>query len=291
MKDRYLLGLSGGKDSAALALYMKRVHPELDIEYFFTDTGKELPEVYEFLVELEGRLGKKISRLQEDRFVKRTADEESEGETPFDWWLQQNTFFLPSPQQRWCTINLKLKPFRKWVNQMLEEGYRVTQFVAIRADEDHREGLQIGDPRLITKLPFREDGIDKRGVLDELERNGVDLPKYYEWRSRSGCSFCFFQQKIEWVNLMDRHPEKFEEAKRYEKLAIDHASPFTWTEGESLEELARPERVAQIKADYQARKERALACKSINPLHEGFDDIDEIYDEEEGGGACLICHK
>lgn len=23
--------------------------PELDLEYFFTDTGKELPEVYEFL--------------------------------------------------------------------------------------------------------------------------------------------------------------------------------------------------------------------------------------------------
>ena len=43
------LGLSGGKDSAALAVHMRQAHPELDIEYFFTDTGKELPEVYEFL--------------------------------------------------------------------------------------------------------------------------------------------------------------------------------------------------------------------------------------------------
>ena len=31
--------------------------PTLDIDYFFTDTGKELPEVYEFLVKLEGFLG------------------------------------------------------------------------------------------------------------------------------------------------------------------------------------------------------------------------------------------
>jgi hypothetical protein len=75
------------------------------------------------------------------------------------------------------------------------------------------------------------------------------------------------------------------------RILLSLASPFTWTEGESLEELARPERVEQIKADYQARKARAVACKAINPLHEGFEDIDEIYGEDEGGGACLICHK
>ena len=33
---------------------MRQNRPELDIDYFFTDTGKELPEVYEFLVKLEG---------------------------------------------------------------------------------------------------------------------------------------------------------------------------------------------------------------------------------------------
>ena len=54
--EKHVLGLSGGKDSAALAVYMRQHHPELDIEYFFTDTGKELPEVYEFLGRLEGFL-------------------------------------------------------------------------------------------------------------------------------------------------------------------------------------------------------------------------------------------
>ena len=52
--DHHVLGLSGGRDSAALAVYMRENHPDLDIDYFFTDTGKELPEVYEFLVKLEG---------------------------------------------------------------------------------------------------------------------------------------------------------------------------------------------------------------------------------------------
>ena len=56
-KKRHVLGLSGGRDSAALAIYMRQNHPQLEIDYFFTDTGKELPEVYEFLVKLEGFLG------------------------------------------------------------------------------------------------------------------------------------------------------------------------------------------------------------------------------------------
>ena len=58
MAERHVLGISGGKDSAALAVFMRDRHPELDIDYFFTDTGEELPEVYEFLGRLEGYLGK-----------------------------------------------------------------------------------------------------------------------------------------------------------------------------------------------------------------------------------------
>jgi len=287
MNDIHVLGLSGGKDSAALALYMRRYHPELDIQYFFTDTGKELDEVQGFLTQLESILGKSINRLEDDRYRRHG----NESETPFDWWLKQNRYFLPSPQQRWCTVKLKLDPFRRWVEPFIKAGHKVIQYVAIRADEDHREGLQIGDPRLLTRLPFREDGIDKAGVIEILESAGIGLPKYYEWRSRSGCSFCFFQQKIEWVRLLERHPNKFWEAADYEKLAVDHESPFTWTQGESLIELSQPERVAQIKRDYELRRAKAISCRSINPLHDGYEDNDEIYDEDEGSGACLVCHK
>ena len=63
MAERHVLGLSGGRDSAALAVFMRQNYPNLQIDYFFTDTGKELPEVYEFLGILEGFLGKSILRL------------------------------------------------------------------------------------------------------------------------------------------------------------------------------------------------------------------------------------
>ena len=190
--DRHVLGLSGGRDSAALAVYMRQNHPEIDVEYFFTDTGKELPEVYEFLVKLEGFLGKPILRLNPDR--------------DFDFWLKQYKNFLPSAQTRWCTRQLKLRPFEQWIRPALEAGIVVYSYVAIRADEEYREGYSSTHENLCVKLPLKQAGIDKPGVLDILDGVGLGLPQYYEWRTRSGCTFCFFQQKIEWVRLMERHP-------------------------------------------------------------------------------------
>lgn len=273
---KHVLGLSGGRDSAALAVYMRQHHPELEIEYFFTDTGKELPEVYEYLGRLEGFLGKAILHLNPDR--------------DFDFWLKQYNDFLPSPQTRWCTRQLKLRPFERWLKPMLEEGHTIYSYVAIRSDEEYREGYSSKHERLLVRLPFREAGIDKAGVLELLEAAGLGLPKYYEWRTRSGCSFCFYQQKIEWVRLMEQHPDRFEEAKAYEKNAIEHGSPFTWSNGESLEELQRPERVEAIRRDHAARIARQRAKLRPNPLRPDFEplDIDDLYGQAK---VCVACHK
>lgn len=279
MAERHVLGLSGGRDSAALAVYVRQTMPEIDVEYFFTDTGKELPEVYEFLGRLEGFLGKPILRLNPRR--------------NFDFWLREYDNFLPSPQSRWCTRQLKLAPFEQWVRPMLDAGDKVFSYVAIRADEEYREGYTSKHPNLKVSIPFREAGIDKAGVLEILESSGVGLPRYYDWRSRSGCTFCFFQQKIEWVRLRERHPDAYEDAKTYEKTAIESGTPFTWTKGEPLSDLEKPERVTQVKEEYEARRRRERARRPRNPLRPWEDnmDIDDLYGEDEGGGACAVCHK
>jgi len=275
-RKRHVVGLSGGRDSAALAVHIAQVRPELEVEYFFTDTGKELPEVYEYLGRLEGFLGKPILRLNPDR--------------DFDFWLRQYNSFLPSPRTRWCTRQLKIRPFEDWLWPALDAGDEIVSYVAIRSDENYREGYASTHPRLSVELPFRAAGIDKAAVIDILEASGLGLPAYYEWRSRSGCTFCFFQQKIEWVRLMERHPESFEEAKSYEKNAIEHGSPFTWSQGESLDELARPERVEQIRADHERRVQRAAARRQRNPLRPDDEmlDNDELYGQAK---VCLTCHK
>lgn len=272
---KHVLGLSGGRDSAALAVYMRQHYPELQIEYFFTDTGKELPEVYEYLGRLEGFLGQPIKRLNPDR--------------PFDFWLMQYNDFLPSPQTRWCTRQLKLRPFEQWIKPVLADT-TVYSYVAIRSDEQYREGYASKHQNLIVKLPFKEEGIDKAGVLDLLEGAGLGLPKYYAWRTRSGCTFCFFQQKIEWVRLKEEHPEAFEEAKAYEKDAVEHGSPFTWSQGESLEDLEQHERIEQIKQDHQQRLSRLNSKLLPNPLRPDSEplDLDDMYGKSK---MCLACHK
>jgi 3'-phosphoadenosine 5'-phosphosulfate sulfotransferase (PAPS reductase)/FAD synthetase len=261
---RHILSLSGGKDSTALAIYLRDRIPEL--EYVFCDTGKELPETYEYLDRLEAYLGKRIVRLKDGR--------------GFEHHLQMRCGFLPSPRNRWCTEHLKIRPFE----QHIEHDF-VYNYIGLRADED-REGYISHKPNVKPVYPFKQAGITLSDVHRILESSGLGLPDYYRWRSRSGCYFCFFQQKIEWVGLLENHPDLFEEAKKYEKLSEDVICPFTWTQNESLEELAQPARIAQIKKEHAQRVQR----NSRNGLGKNLLEI--FGDEMENCGferACLIC--
>lgn len=263
-KVRHILSLSGGKDSTALAIYMRDRIP--DLEYVFCDTEKELPETYEYLARLEAYLGQPIVRLKHDG-------------RNFDHWLTVYGHYLPSARTRWCTKHLKIQPFERYV-----DDDPVRNYIGIRADEE-REGYISRKPNIAPVYPFKEAGIVKADVMRLLDSSGLGLPEYYKWRSRSGCYFCFFQQRIEWVGLLEHHPKEFEEAKKYEKLAIDSGCRYTWTQRESLDELSRPERIAQIEAEHRRRiaaAQRKVAGTSLMQI------LGDVLDEDEER-ACLIC--
>jgi 3'-phosphoadenosine 5'-phosphosulfate sulfotransferase (PAPS reductase)/FAD synthetase len=268
-KVRHVLGISGGKDSSSLAIYMRDRVP--DMEYFFCDTGAELPETYEYLNRLEAALGKSIVRLNADR--------------DFDHWMEVYQGTLPSPQMRWCTKNLKLKPLEDWVGED-----KVISYVAIRADEN-RLGYVSTKPNIKAVFPFREDGIDRSGVDRILDEAGIGLPDYYEWRTRSGCYFCFFQRKHEWLGLKDRHPDLFEKAVAYEeKVRYRHKAMqgrnYTWTQGESLNELV--ERREEIEERHQAALERA--AKRAKPNRPLLEVLSNALDEDDDEAGCSVCH-
>lgn len=366
-KTKHVLGLSGGKDSTALAIYLNQLYPELDIEYYFCDTGKELKEVYDTLEKLETALGLKINKLE--------AAKGTSADTPFDHFLETYGGFLPSSQARWCTKNLKLEPFETYIGTEPTISY-----VGIRGDEN-REGYISKKSNIQSIFPFRQNiwskdvvmkvlensfngnllayykkvvgnqlsdylvgivnspisssfpldqklqrllDVDtkafnhvvfdylksetdyplsqeevfpliendqilvKADIFKLLEDSGVGVPAYYQERtfevngkkgkyarSRSGCFFCFFQQKIEWVWLLENHPELYEKAKAYEK------DGFTWGDGESLDDLAQPDRIERIKEDFLKKSKRASRNGS------GYL-IDILSDETEGCAACFI---
>ena len=357
---RHVLGISGGKDSAALAIYMKQKYPLLAVEYYNSDTGCELEETERLVEKLESFLGK-IERLR--------AAEGSPEPTPFDHFLKVNGGYLPSPQARWCTNKMKLAEFEKFVGEEPTISY-----VGIRGDED-REGYVSTKPNIQAIFPFRKniwsvdvinqvlinDNIDqltelykkwapdnikiealkiasmpinklffysrklnnlldlsvktfnrvvfeylktteypvgkledfplidnddilvKADIFRILEESGVGVPEYYNPiefevdgkkgkynRSRSGCYFCFFQQRIEWIWLLEQHPELFKKSMEYEK------DGYTWIQGETLAELSHPDRVRQIKLDYIKKQESIKAKSTSGLLVDMFDDEDEI---------------
>ncbi len=365
-KVRHVLGISGGKDSAALAIYLHQKYPQLDIEYYTCDTGKELEETYALVERLEGYLGKKITLLK-------AADKSTQD--PFDHFYHIYGGYLPSSNARWCTKKLKLEPFETFVG-----NDPVVSYVGIRGDEE-REGYISRKSNIQSIFPFRkniwsedvitkvlknenipalkeiyefkfgdthndriieiiqqpicgkltipqklnlllnlstkefnhvvfeflqttnyplakensfalldnEDVLVRDDIFSLLRNSGVGVPAYYEKvgfevngkkgeyaRSRSGCYFCFFQQKIEWVWLYEQHPEKFKQAIEYE----NDKEGFTWNQNESLKELILPERIEAIKTEFLNRdKSKAKSSYLVDVL----DDT-----EMEGCAACFI---
>lgn len=135
-------------------------------------------------------------------------------------------------------------------------------------------------------FPFREDGVDYDGVVRILEDAGLGMPPYTEWgRTRSGCFFCFYQQKIEWVRLKQHYPERFEEAKAYEKPNRVNGQVFHWGD-EPLAELEQPERMAEIEENWRKAQERRRARRPNRPLVSVLGGL-ELDDTPRDG--CLIC--
>ena len=275
---RHVCGISGGKDSSALAIFMRDRVPQM--EYFFCDTGAELPETYEYLDRLEVALGKPIARLNSTK--------------GFDHWFEIYRGALPSPQMRWCTKKMKLEPIEDWLGD--DEAI---SYVAIRADESGRKGYVSTKPNISAVFPFVENGVDHDGVMKILSDAGIGLPEYYSWRTRSGCYFCFYQRKSEWIGLAEKHPDLFAKAVAIEnKVRLDAGSDgdasfddyamkgrqYTWSGSESLTELL--DRKDEILERSAQALERQKTRKPNRPIWEVMADA---LDDEDDSLQCTVC--
>jgi hypothetical protein len=175
---------------------------------------------------------------------------------------------------------LKLKPYEDFIGDD-----PVISYVGIRADEPQRKGYISTKPNIKTVFPFVENNIRFEDVKRILKGSGLGVPRYYEWRSRSGCYFCFFQQKREWIRLKNFHPELFEKAKAFEKFDPETGERYTWNQGETLNELAQ--RAEAIMEEHEKRKKReANAFKG----HQKLKDIWNYGSDDGESLSCNICH-
>ncbi|WP_033916653.1 phosphoadenosine phosphosulfate reductase family protein [Campylobacter sputorum] len=280
-KELHVVSISGGKDSAALAIYLKNKYPSIKFEYLFFDTGEELQDTYDYLRDLENLAGIEVQRLKPKKSFKEL--------------LMEHNDFLPSPMERWCTRKMKLETF---LNKMKEYSeYQIYNYIGIRADEN-RDGLVPTQENITTVMPFKDDGITLDDVKRILNDIGLGLPKYYDaiydekydieyFRSRSGCYFCFFMRQIEWVWLYEQRPKEFKKAMEFEK------DGYSWIKGMPLSELIKPENIDKIKKSYkrmeEIRKNQPIKNGTMMQEMEFISKHDKMIYDIEKDKLCTMC--
>lgn len=192
---RNVVGLSGGKDSTALALRLCEVEPNTNWEYICTPTGDELPPMIEHWERLEERLGKPLIRVTNHE---RTLDD-----------LIQIHNAVPNFRMRWCTRQLKIEPTIAWCIR----NAPVLLHVGLRADESEREGIYSN--LVQSRFPFREWGWGIGQVLGYLDDRDIEIP------DRTDCAKCYHQRIGEWYALWRDYPERFFSAAEQE-VRIGH---------------------------------------------------------------------
>ena len=246
-KEYHILSLSGGKDSTALAFFMRENMPEIfeKLELVFYDTGCDLPETYDYLNKIEIFLNKKITRVK----PKKSFDE-----------IFYTNPIIPSPFKRWCTVLLKVQPSINFINSIIKTNKfnKIFLYVGIRADETNRKGVllnsELEKKYIIPQYPFKDYFIYKSDVKKILDKVGIGIPEYYKWRDRNGCYFCFYQKPIDWINLYKKYPHLYKKAMEYEELSYKGTKyHFGWNSKYKLNELIKPQNMNKIINSYSEK--------------------------------------
>jgi 3'-phosphoadenosine 5'-phosphosulfate sulfotransferase (PAPS reductase)/FAD synthetase len=202
---RVVASISGGKDSAAMSLYLT----ELGIEHdrVFMDTGWEHDDTYAYL---RGPLADKIGPIQWLR-PKLQMEE-----------LVLKKGMFPSRLRRYCTQELKVFPMRDHLRSLQDAGHEIINTVGIRAGESEAR----------SKMPEWEwqDGFDcevwrplirwsEQDVIDIHRRHGLPPnPLYLRGAERVGCWPCIYARKDELRLIADTDPTRIDKIRSLENL-------------------------------------------------------------------------
>jgi 3'-phosphoadenosine 5'-phosphosulfate sulfotransferase (PAPS reductase)/FAD synthetase len=186
----HLVGLSGGKDSTALALLLKERHPEIPYRFYCTPTGDELPEMFEWWKRLGELLGTRIIPIMQTTLLETIARNKA----------------LPNFRMRFCTRAIKIEPLIELFHSLAQVG-EVHSYIGLRADEESRVGGVFDSiANVSVHFPLREMGWRLSDVWAYLrEKKVADLIP-----QRTDCALCFYQRIGEWWRLWLDYPERFE---------------------------------------------------------------------------------
>ncbi len=274
---RHLILISG-KDSLATALVQTARKPDLDYEYVWNDVAAELPETYAWMERVQQKTGWQVKRI---------------GKNLIDM-IAGYGGFLPGPRSRYCTRRCKIEPTEEYIGQD-----DCTVYYGLRADEDRTGYVPIGKPNITPAYPLRECNIDLQGVFSILDAQQLTPPDFFwprlhaavserlgawpNWeaqlsriekrilfggRTRANCAMCFFQKQVEFLWLLETHPDLFAQAE-----AMGKPGEYSFQPGFFLHYLHDEKKRQEVFERHVRQTARKVAAKFQGSLFEQEDDL------------------
>ncbi len=210
---KYLVSISGGKDSTACLIWALNTLPREDIVVYYIDTKWEHEAVYEYLDYLENKLDIDIVRI------------ESEGMEV----LCKRKKAMPNTMMRFCTENLKIKPALDFYKTFKDKGVDFINIVGVRREESKNrkdtECFAISQDGIKTLYPVAYWNTQK--VFDYHKENGIDVnPLYKKGAKRVGCYPCIFATRHEIQMLEPKYKQRLRKLEK--NISEIVGKKYTW---------------------------------------------------------------
>ncbi len=220
---RPIVSVSGGKDSAAVSLWLK----ENQIEHWrvFANTGWEHPITYEYV---RGPLTAALGPIFEVQGPRLMTD------------LIRHKGMFPSRTIRFCTVELKVKPLASFVRYVADAlGQEVINVVGIRAEESDERALYPAwewDATFDCEVHRPALAWTFDDVIAIHKRHGLTPnPLYLRGATRVGCYPCIHARKAEIKMIADSDPWRIDELRDLETEVTSLALSRYEAKGEELE--------------------------------------------------------
>jgi 3'-phosphoadenosine 5'-phosphosulfate sulfotransferase (PAPS reductase)/FAD synthetase len=243
--ETYIVGVSGGKDSTAAAIWALDNLPSEKVYLVHNPTGAAWPETMEYLRQLE----QVLKPIEHVRSGDRPLPLRRDGRPRDDWYSAPTLFEMvrgrgrwPSFWQRYCTRYLKQVPIRQYAHEISDNPILI---LGSRADESKgREGLPQFDlndsgykdwVRYRTPVYYPILNWTELDVWEFLGSEDIEPNPIYEYVDRCGCWCCPLKCRVNDIRIFARlHPSLAGKA-----VAVERECGHTWKYKRSLEQLVQ----------------------------------------------------
>ncbi len=234
---KIIVQFSGGKDSQASLIWAVKKYGAKNVTAQYSDTKWEHPLTYQHINNVVHQLGVKLVILTSKKYIGGMVD------------LARQKKRFPASKSKYCTTELKVKPFIDWIldevkdNILIVQGIRKNESKArSKMDETCRLFKYYLKPYKIDKngkpvfhtyrkkdvlnfISKYDDSImrpmfDKKGqyVIDYIYDNGQEPnPLYKMGNNRVGCYPCIMCKHEEIKQMAKRDPQRIDYIEKIEK--------------------------------------------------------------------------